>query len=146
MQREIVFPSGVWPELRRHLLGHGSQEQLAFLLAGVARGRGWFRLLVRDVVPVPPEAFDQQTDVYLTVKQAFSQEVLRRCYQEGLSLIEIHSHPFSQGRVTFSGTDLANEAEKFQYVAQKIPHVHHATMVAGQSDLDAHIWDRRRNR
>lgn len=146
MQLEIVVPAGTWPGLKSHLLDHGSDEQLAFLLAGVARGRGRLRLLVREVVPVPPEAFDRQTAVYLAVKPAFSQAVLRRCYKEGLSLIEVHSHPFARRNVTFSATDLANEAAKFRYVGAKIPHVYHATMVVGQTDLDAHLWDRRRRR
>jgi molybdopterin/thiamine biosynthesis adenylyltransferase len=146
VQREIIFPAGMWPSLKSHLLGHGSQEQLAFLLAGVARGRGWLRLLVREVLLLPPEAFDRQTAVYLAVKPAFSQAVLRRCYDEGLGLIEVHSHPFARRTVAFSATDLDNEAEKFRYVARKIPHVYHATMVVGQNDLDAHLWDRRRRR
>jgi len=35
MQRETVFPVGMWPSLKSHLRGHGSQEQLAFLLASL---------------------------------------------------------------------------------------------------------------
>lgn len=143
MQSEVILPAGVWPELRHHLLGQGPDEQLAFLLAGVAKGRGWQRLLVREVIPVPGEAFDRQTTAYLAVKPAFSQAVLHRCYQEGLSLIEVHSHPFARRDVSFSTTDLANDAAKFRYLAAKIPHVRHATMVLGQADLDAHMWDRR---
>jgi molybdopterin/thiamine biosynthesis adenylyltransferase len=146
MKREIIFPASIWPALRTHLLDQGQKEQLAFLLAGVARGWGWIRLLVREVIPVPSEAFEHQTSAYLAVKSAFSQAVLRRCYEEGLSLIEVHSHPFAHRNVTFSTTDLANETEKFRYVARKIPHVHHATMVVGQNDLDAHLWDQRRRR
>jgi len=146
MQREIVFPAGAWPEVRDHLLGDGSNEQLAFLLAGVARGRGWLRLLVREVVPVPPDAFDRQTPAYLAVEPTFSRAILSRCYEEGLSLIEVHSHPFARRNVTFSAVDLANERQKFGYVATKIPHIYHATIVVGQMDLDAHIWDRRRRR
>jgi molybdopterin/thiamine biosynthesis adenylyltransferase len=146
MKREIIFPAGTWPTLRAHLLGQGQQEQLAFLLAGLAQGRNWMRLLVREIVPVPPDAFEQRTSVYLAVKPAFSQAVLRRCHEEGLSLIEVHSHPFTHQKVTFSAADLTNEMEKFHYVARKIPHVRHATMVVGQTDLDAHLWNRRQRR
>lgn len=146
MKREIIFPTGTWPALRTHLLDQGQEEQLAFLLAGIARGRGWIRLLVREVIPVPSEAFEQQTSAYLAVKSVFAQTVLQRCYEEDLSLIEVHSHPFACRNVTFSAIDLVNEREKFRYVARKIPHVHHATMVVGQTDLDAHLWDQRRRR
>lgn len=144
MRREIIFPAGTWSRLRSHLLGQGSEEQLAFLLAGTARGRGWMRLLVREMLPVPPEAFDEQSAAYLSVKPAYSQAILRRCYQEALSLVEVHSHPFVGSNVTFSTTDQANDAVKFRYVAQKIPHVNHATMVIGQRDLDVRVWDRHR--
>jgi molybdopterin/thiamine biosynthesis adenylyltransferase len=146
MRREIIFPTGTWSGLRSHLLGQGPEEQLAFLLAGTARGRGWMRLLVREILLVPPDAFDRQSATYLAVKPAYSQAILRRCYQEALSLVEVHSHPFAGRKVTFSTTDQANDAVKFRYVAHKIPHVNHATMVVGQRDLDAHLWDRRRRR
>jgi molybdopterin/thiamine biosynthesis adenylyltransferase len=146
VRREIIFPAGTWAQLRSHLLGQGQEEQLAFLLAGTAQGRGWMRLLVREVLLVPPDAFDRQSASYLAVKSSYSQAILKRCYQEELSLVEVHSHPFARCRVTFSATDWANDVVKFRYVADKIPHVNHATMVVGQHDLDAHSWDRRRHR
>ncbi len=146
MGREILFPAGTWPVLRTHLLDQGEQEQLAFLLAGTAQGHTWIRLLVREIIPVPPEAFEHQTATHLVVKPAFSRAILRRCCEEGLSLIEVHSHPFARQEVMFSATDLANEVEKFRYVAHKIPHIRHATLVVGQTGLDAHLWDGRRHR
>ena len=146
MEREIIVPAGIWPTLKAHLLDRGDVEQLAFLLAGVAKTRSQLRLLVREVIPVPAEALDRQTPTYLAVKAAFSQALLRRCYEEGLSLIEVHSHPFADHDVTFSSTDLANEAEKFRYVARKIPHIYHATLVVGQSSLDGHLWERQQRR
>ncbi|NLF15484.1 MAG: ThiF family adenylyltransferase [Anaerolineaceae bacterium] len=146
MRYEIVFPAGAWPGVLKHLLGQGSDEQLAFLLAGTARGSGWRRLLVREAIAVPAGAFVRQTGNYLAVKPEFSQGVLRRCYEEGLSLIEAHSHPFAGRDVAFSALDLANEELKFRYVASRIPHVTHATLVVGQDSLDAHVWDRRSRR
>lgn len=146
MKREITFPAGTWPALKTHLFDQGPKEQLAFLLAGWARGRSRLRLLVREVIPVTPAALDRHTSVSLAVKAAFSQAILRRCYEEDLGLIEVHSHPFARHEVTFSATDLANEVDKFRYVARKIPRVCHATMVVGQADLDAHLWDPRTRR
>lgn len=145
MRREIIFPARVWSGLRSHLLGQGREEQLAFLLAGTAQGRDWMRLLVREVLLVPADALEWQSATYLAVKPSYSQAILRRCYQEELSLVEIHSHPFTRCGVTFSATDQANDAVKFRYVAQKIPHVHHATMVVGQCDLDARLWERQQH-
>jgi molybdopterin/thiamine biosynthesis adenylyltransferase len=80
----------------------------------------------------------------MAVKSTFTQAILQRCYEENLSLIEIHSHPFADQAVNFSDIDLTNETKKFRYVAAKIPHIYHATIVVGQEDVDAHVWDRRR--
>lgn len=140
MKREIILPAGLWPALHAHLLGQGSQEQLAFLLAGPASGREWQRLLVREAIAVPPDALEQQTATRLEVKPAFSQAILRRCYETGLSLVEVHSHPFACRHVTFSDLDLDNEAEKSRYVQTRIPHIQHAAMVVGHESLDAHLW------
>jgi len=146
MRREVIFPAGTWPQLREHVLGHGADEQLAFLLAGTARGRDWQRFLVREMLTVPAEGFVKQTAAYLEVKSLFAQAVLQRTFETGLSLIEVHSHPFSQRGVRFSALDLAHELLRFRYVANKIPFVNHLTMVLGQADLDAHLWDRRSHR
>ncbi len=141
MRREILLPGGAWPALRAHLLGQGEREQLAFLLAAVAKGRGWLRLLVRHVLPVAPDDLARQSSTCLEVRPEFSQALLRRCYETGLSLIEVHSHPFARRHAAFSAIDLANEADKARYIAQKIPHIRHAAMVVGHQSLDAHLWE-----
>ncbi len=143
MRREILLPAGAWPTLTAHLLEQGDREQLAFLLAAVAKGRDWLRLLVRHVIPVAPDDLMRQSPTCLEVRPEFSQAILRRCYETGLSLIEVHSHPFAGQHAAFSAIDMANEADKARYIGEKIPHIRHAAMVIGHDSLDAHLWEDR---
>jgi len=140
--REIVFPYGLFDRLRDYLLQDPQKEQAAFILAGVNVGHDRVRLLARELIPVPREGFLYQGGAFLSIKPEFSRGILWRCWEEGLSLIETHSHPFARDRVSFSGLDTINEGEKFPYVARKIPKIYHATMVFGRNSLDAHMWNR----
>lgn len=146
MNWEIVFTASQYARLCAHLLQDRYREQLAFILAGVNQGRGYLRLLGREIIPLPPESFKVQSGAFLQVNDEISQSVLQRCYDEGLSLIEAHSHPFCEDNVAFSGTDTDNEHQKFPYVARKIPNIFHATVVFGQQSVDAHMWDKQTQR
>lgn len=141
-QREIVISQERFAAMRQHLLSNPRLEQLGFILAGVSRGPDYIRLLAREFIPVPTEGLIHQTGTYLEAKPGFVQSVLRRCRDEGLSLVEIHSHPFSDRDVTLSPTDIESEWEKFPYIAAKLPGIYHATLVLGQRSVDGHIWSR----
>jgi molybdopterin/thiamine biosynthesis adenylyltransferase len=145
MRREIVITQRDFRQLREHLLRPGihEDEQMAYILCGVNEGEDYLQLLVREVIPVPPEGFEHQSGVHLTVKKGFTRKVYQRCSESGLSLIEAHSHPFASGHVSFSSIDTANEEKRFPYVEEKIPNIHNASMVLGRNSIDAHVWDKK---
>jgi molybdopterin/thiamine biosynthesis adenylyltransferase len=153
---EIVVPASVWRDLRAHLLREaprprgrrsrirGVDEQLAFLLASVARSPRGIRLLVREMLPAGPVDLAEQSPVSLVARPAFVLRALERCRAEGLHLIEVHSHPFSCGLgTTFSGTDWDNDRLKMPALAALVEQSFiHATMVLGRDSLDAHWYHR----
>lgn len=152
MTVEITFPAAAWAELRTHLLGlaepgssHGTDEQMALLLAGPSMTDGATRLVVRELLLAQPDDLTQQSGAGIAPTGEFVARALTRCRQEGWSLIEVHSHPFSSGpSTTFSGIDWANDRAKMPVLAKLLPEtVVHATMVIGQASLDAHYYDRR---
>ena len=146
MRREIVITKKKLDELRAHLLGKSGlrdDEQLAYILCGVSEGEDYLQLLVRELIPVPPDGFEHQSSVHLTVKKEFTRKVYQRCSRTGLSLIEAHSHPFASDHVSFSYIDTANEEKRFPYVEERIPNIHNASMVFGQNSIDAHVWDKK---
>ena len=134
MRRGIVITRDDLARLREHLLGNPRQhEELAYLLAGVNETTHRLQLLVKEIVAVPPEAFERQSGAYLAVKRGFSEDIYWRCSTSGLSLIEAHSHSFCTDSASFSRTDTDTEAKKFPYVERKIPQIYNATMVFGKN-------------
>ncbi|MFE3205721.1 HesA/MoeB/ThiF family protein [Embleya sp. NPDC059237] len=151
MNVEIVFPSPQWELLHGHLLeappnpgALGADEQLAFVLAAPARSPEGVRLTVRETIPARPQDLEHRSPAAIAPNAEFVAAALTRCRQEGWSLIEAHSHPFSRGPgTTFSAVDLTCDRAKMPRVARLLPeHALHATMVFGRSSLDAHYYDR----
>lgn len=104
-RREIVFPVDKYIALRNHLLQNPNVEQMAFIFAGTNQGPESLKLLVHDITMVPPDGLVQQSGTYLEAHPDIVRQQLMRCQNEGLSLIEIHSHPFSDSGVSFSSID-----------------------------------------
>jgi molybdopterin-synthase adenylyltransferase len=115
-------------------------EQAAFLLAGVSRSQQQTALLVREIIVVPPDGFIKQSGVYLEIDPAFMAPIIKKARINKLSVISLHSHPFSGSSVGFSGIDDRGEAELISKIQQRVSNIPHATMVFGQSSVDARIW------
>src|SRR5712691_6661837 len=107
MKVEIVFPAPQWASLREHLFGSAAQErpyncdeQMALLLAGPSVTAKATRLVVREMLPAGVDDLVCQSAGSIAPTGEFVAAALTRCRQEGWSLIEVHSHPFSQGPST----------------------------------------------
>jgi len=66
--------------------------------------------------------------------------IIKKARLDKLAVISLHSHPFSGSSVGFSGIDDRGEAVLMAKIQQRVPGVAHATMVFGQSSLDARVW------
>ncbi len=149
---EIIFPSPKWSELRSHLFGKAREtpresvdEQMALILAApdMSQSSDRDRLIVREILPAQASDLARQSVTGIAPTGEFVAAALTHCRQEGWSLIEVHSHPFSAGFTTFSGIDWANDHVKMPALARVLPeHAIHATMVMGWTSLDAHYYDR----
>lgn len=89
--------------LHRHLIQDDQREHAAFLLAGYTTDN---RLLVRDIAPIPDNAFISRGGHYEVTPAAVA-GAAHRAARERLALIWAHSHPGSTLRVGFSGQDHA---------------------------------------
>lgn len=125
MRCQIRVPLRVWQPTREWLLAT-RDERIAYLLA---RASVWddpwcgptVDLLVGCALLVPDAALTVQSAVRVEVDPAFTRAVLVGCYEAGLSLIDVHTHPFADTRVAFSGTDLANMATTHAEFHREIP-------------------------
>jgi molybdopterin-synthase adenylyltransferase len=139
MRSVIKFVKSDYERIQTHLL-QNNIEQAAFLLAGVSRSQQQTALLVREIIVVPPDGFIKQSGVYLEIDPAFMAPIIKKARINKLSVISLHSHPFSGSSVGFSGIDDRGEAELISKIQQRVSNIPHATMVFGQSSVDARIW------
>jgi molybdopterin-synthase adenylyltransferase len=139
----LVFTDADLETLRRHVLknvGGNGDEEATIVLAGASRLADEVRLVVREVIPVPPAALLRQGPAGLEVDPAFLAMYLKRCRDEQLSFILAHSHPFSTGRVAFSGIDDGGERELMPKLFARAPSGPHGAIVVGQTSMAARIW------
>ena len=118
-------------------------EQAGFILAGPMKRAGSVTLLARKLLVCSSEELKDNSRVHVEVSKDFARRVLTICRRERLCLVYFHTHPFSSRKVSFSSIDDACDGEFFPYVARKIPEIYHATLVLGQKDLDARIYDKK---
>lgn len=141
MRVTIRFPQAAYERLLKHLFQDNGLEWGAYIFVGPNGGPEHLTFCVREVWLVPRDAYVRQSAGGLEVKAAYVQGVLRHAYETGQSFFEAHSHPFSCDGVSFSGIDTGDESRKFPYVAGKIPHIWHGTLVFGRESVDAHLYN-----
>lgn len=136
---ELVLPSGMFTEIRDYLLNDKSKEYACYLLCGHTVVGRTLRLLGCYLVKPEPVDYESQSLTKVSVRQELLIEVLKECGRLGLSLIDIHSHPFSTGEVAFSGVDEADEREKANWFASHLPRCYYGSIVMGQLSHRARI-------
>jgi molybdopterin-synthase adenylyltransferase len=133
--------------LDAHLLGDRSREQMAVTLCGVNRLHRELRLLVRDVILLPPDAFRHQTAVRLELKPEVQAFIHQRAHEQGLIQVDWHSHcgplsshPGNGGSVAFSATDDEHEAAQAAYLSHRMEGVPFGSVVVSDGAMDARLW------
>lgn len=139
MKISISMTGKDYDSLRRHLLSRAPYEEAAILLAGLYATDDRIGLLIREVMPVPVDAFLTKGGMYLEIDPEFLAPLVKRCRLEQFCFILAHSHPFS-GSVGFSGIDDAGEVRLFEKIQQRVPSMPHAAIVMGQDSVDARVW------
>ena len=126
--------------LQAHLLGDREREQMAITLCGVNRLHRELRLLVRDVILLPPDALRRQTTAQLELKPEVQAFVHQRAHRQGLIQVDWHSYPGDGSYVTFSTTDDRHEAAQAAYLARRMDGVPYGSIVVNDGALDARLW------
>jgi molybdopterin/thiamine biosynthesis adenylyltransferase len=140
-QFEIVLPAGMHDAIRDFLFRDSSREYMGVILAGVSQTDRKVKLLGRRFIPVPTEAYERQSAGGLAVCQEYSQHLLRQCAEEGLSQIDVHSHPFGPSpHLGFSGTDDAHERRMAEYIYERLEGSLYASLVMNQGYSRARVW------
>ncbi len=137
---ELILPYGMKQKIHDHLFSDTSRENLCYLLCGHTKIGTTLRLLACYLSIPEPEDIESQSYTSISIKQEFLKEILQECEKLHLSLIDIHSHPFSDGSVSFSGIDDRDENEKSQWFSSNLPDCYFGSIVMGKNSHASRIY------
>ena len=139
----IRFKNGDLGDMRTKLLDDLSREHFAVMLGKTEEIDGGPKIItIHDIIYPGKLDIETSSIVSLKIDKAFVAETLRQISDrvDVDTYIEVHTHPFSTGRVSFSGTDDMDERRFTDYLAKEWPDVKYASVVFSQTMYDARYW------
>ncbi|MCZ0933410.1 MAG: ThiF family adenylyltransferase [Oligoflexia bacterium] len=116
MKTSLTLRESTYKRLKKHLYPGSDLEFTAIMLCHYGQGKAGFRIMVKELILIPENKYNEQTSSYLS--WAFSEymtpEKIEKIDREGLSIFTIHSHPNGYNR--FSKTDDKNDTEMFHAI------------------------------
>jgi molybdopterin/thiamine biosynthesis adenylyltransferase len=139
----IRFPQGMFPELRNRLLAERDRETFALLLGKRTVADSLCVIRVVEIVHPGTEDYEAQNLMSLRLKREFVYQQLVRMQERcGVdTVIDVHTHPFCQSEVAFSGVDDRDEIDFKQWLSDTLDNVSYASIVLSQSDYAARVWE-----
>ncbi|GIV05908.1 MAG: thiamine biosynthesis protein ThiF [Fimbriimonadales bacterium] len=141
MRGEVRVPHALWQQLRATLLADCSVETKCFLLCRTLESESRVVFLVREVVPVPDDAYVQRTAGLVETRPEFVHALLVRCAREGYALLDAHTHPWGSNP-QFSKIDDRSDLQKFLTTQSMSPPFRHGSLVFGNDmSFEGRFWD-----
>jgi hypothetical protein len=107
--------------VREALFTSDGCENFAVLFCGSASGPGWCRLLVREWLAAPPEAYAERLTYHLEIAPTFLNAVVDHALRRKLTPVVVHSHRGNAG-ARYSSSDDYGEARLLPVLEQLVPH------------------------
>lgn len=137
---ELVLPFGYLSKIREHLFSDTSREYLCHLLCGHTLVGNRLRFLACYFAHPESEDYVEQSMGSIRIDPEYDLRLRKECKRLNLSLVDIHSHPFSDHHVGFSGIDDHDEVEKYHYFERNLPESAFGSIVMGKSSLEGRIF------
>jgi len=138
----IKFKHGDLEALRARLLKDLSREHFAVLLGKTQKIDGYTIINVIDLLFPKQADYNQQSVAFLRIKKDFIHKALVELTNryDVDTIIDVHTHPFTEGRVSFSATDDGDERTFFRFLKEKFEGIHYASIVFSQRRYSARVW------
>src|SRR5437879_197310 len=138
----IKFKQGDLAYLRARLLADLSREHFAVLLGKTLKIDGYTIINVIDLLFPGQSDYSQQNVAFLRIKKDFIHKSLVELTNryDVDTIIDVHTHPFTQGSVSFSATDDGDEQTFFRFLKETFKGVHYASIVFSQRKYSARVW------
>ncbi|HTZ63257.1 MAG TPA: hypothetical protein VMB51_04070 [Solirubrobacteraceae bacterium] len=132
----LAIDAGTYSQLRGALRWTGV-EQVTFLFTGPPGRSG--PLVVEDIYPVPPEGFDFQSDLHVSLTDQTRAYVIKHAWDLGGALVETHSH--KHGPPGFSPSDLYGFSDWVPHVRWRLASRPYIALVFVGGTFDALVWE-----
>jgi molybdopterin/thiamine biosynthesis adenylyltransferase len=128
--------------LRKRLLADTSREHFAVLLGKTQEINGYTIINVIDLLFPARSDYHHQSVALLRIKKDFIHKALVEVTNryDVDTLIDVHTHPFTQASVSFSATDDGDEKTFFRFLKETFEGMHYASIVFSQSKYSARVW------
>ena len=138
----IKFKNGDLAYLRERLLADLSREHFAVLLGKTQQINGHTIINVIDLLFPAQSDYNQQSVAFLRIKKDFIHKALVELTNryDVDTIIDVHTHPFTQTHVSFSATDNGDEKTFFRFLKEKFAGINYASIVLSQRQYSARVW------
>src|SRR6266571_3705661 len=138
----IKFKHGDLACLRGRLLEDLSREHFAVLLGKTQKINGYTIINVVDLLFPARSDYNHQSVALLRIKKDFIHKALVELTSryDVDTIIDVHTHPFTQAGVSFSGTDDDDEKTFFRFLKKTFDGMHYASIVFSQRRYSARVW------
>ena len=138
----IKFKHGDLARLRASILEDLSREHFAVLLGKTQKIDGYTIINVIDLLFPARSDYNQQSVASLRIKKDFIHKALVELTNryDVDTIIDVHTHPFSQASVSFSATDDGDEKTFFRFLKETFAGIHYASIVFSQGKYSARVW------
>lgn len=131
---ELVIPGLTMANLREALFTPDECENFAVLLCSSVAMDTKTRLLVREWIAAPDEAYRERLSYHLEISPAFFNTIVDRANATGLNPVIVHSHPVT-GAARYSSSDDYGERRLIPVLEQLLPGRIVASMLVTHSEL-----------
>src|SRR6266496_3558220 len=138
----IKFKHGDLACLRERLLEDLSREHFAVLLGKTQKINGYTIINVVDLLFLARSDYNHQSVALLRIKKDFIHKALVELTNryDVDTIIDVHTHPFTQAGVAFSATDDEDEKTFFRFLRKTFEGMHYASIVFSQRKYSARVW------
>ena len=142
MMTNIKFKMGELEKLRQVLLKDLSKEAFAILLAKKEYVDNIAIYTVVDILLPTKADYKGQGLTHLKLEENFIEKVLIEATNryDVDTIIDVHTHPFCKGHVSFSGIDDNDEKIFFKWINKNFDNINYLSIVFSQSSYSARVW------
>jgi molybdopterin/thiamine biosynthesis adenylyltransferase len=142
MYTEIWSTENLWNSIKKSLFPpNDSREHFGFGLAGINNHSDSCKILLRKFIPADNSCLIKQAGAYVEPHINFVHYLWNLAKESNSVLIDVHSHPFSNNIVNFSGIDDRSEYEGFPKAVEYLGEGPHASIVLGRSSVAARWYN-----